>query len=69
MESPEHRRHARHQPYDALQEDEEVRHLLRAAVCRLRLVVPEPSTFALVGIGSVCMLGVGVRRRRRNMAA
>ncbi len=31
--------------------------------------VPEPSTFALLGIGSVCMLAVGVRRRRKNMLA
>ncbi len=31
--------------------------------------VPEPSTFALLGIGSVCMGFVGVRRRRKNKVA
>ncbi len=31
--------------------------------------VPEPSTLALLGIGSACMAFVGVRRRRKNKAA
>ncbi|MCP4787102.1 MAG: PEP-CTERM sorting domain-containing protein [Fuerstiella sp.] len=32
-------------------------------------VVPEPSTFALLGIGSICMGFAGIRRRRKNKAA
>ena len=32
-------------------------------------VVPEPSTFALWAIGSICMGFAGIRRRRKNKAA
>jgi PEP-CTERM motif len=34
-----------------------------------RITVPEPATFALVGIGTAALLGCGWRRRRQETSA